>query len=97
MDLAQSGTMATAARSRRQVLAMLIIAAVILVTVATAIFAASLIAASNAGSPSEGVRPFGDTSYDQVESLRGTIALPAGPIDTSYDQVESLRLSGPGR
>ena len=37
-----------------------------------------------------------DSSYDQVEQLRGTWNLPSVGIDTSYDDVEKLRAAGPG-
>ncbi len=41
-----------------------------------------------------------DTSYDQIESMRGAAITLSAPVDTSYDQIEAKRgaaltLSGP--
>jgi hypothetical protein len=32
-----------------------------------------------------------DTSYDQIESMRGAAITLSAPVDTSYDQIESRR------
>jgi hypothetical protein len=97
MDLVRTGTTGSAARSRHQVLPRPSIAAMTFMAVVAAIVAASLIATSISSSASEGARPFVDTSYDQIERIRGAVAVPAGPVDTSYDQIERIRLAGPGR
>lgn len=91
MDLVHAGTTGDPARSQHQVLPRLPIAAVALSSVVAAIVAASLIATSMSSSASEGVRSFADSSYDQVERIRGAVAVPAGPIDTSYETVERIR------
>src|SRR5262245_60206431 len=68
-----------------------IVAAVALV-IAGLVLGAALVATTLAGLPS-GTRVT-DTSYDQIETLRGSRAFgaaSAGSIDDSYDRIESMR------
>jgi len=46
---------------------------------------------SGSGTLTQTSRAGVDTSYDQIESMRGAAITLSAPVDTSYDQIESMR------
>jgi hypothetical protein len=90
MELVQQAT-ATATRSRKHIQTAKVKPASIVAVVATLVLATYLMIGFRAGPGAVGAGVASDTSYDQVEGLRGAAVLSAGAIDTSYDQVEGLR------
>lgn len=90
MDLAQQTSTARTVSPGPSSLAAISKAVVIVAVIGAAILVGSLLRGSFAGSGGD-ARQLGDTSYDQVEALRGAIVLSGNASDTSYDQVERIR------
>ena len=94
MSNAQAGTAPTGAAAPHLTL---ILGAVLVAALAGAAVGALIVAPRDAGTvPLVAAQTVDDSSYDQVEQLRGTWNLPSVGIDTSYDDVEKLRAAGPG-
>ena len=94
MDNAQAGTARTGAAAPHLTM---ILGAVLAAALAGAAVGALIVVPRDAGTEHVvAAQTVDDSSYDQVEKLRGTRTLPSVGIDTSYDQVEKLRAARSG-
>ncbi len=96
MDLVRTGTTATPTTTRPRPMARPFVLATAFLSIAAASLAVLLIATAIWGSANQTGGSVVDTSYDQVEQVRGAILAPTGLVDTSYDQVEQVRGAIPG-
>ena len=94
MGNAQAGTARTGAAAPYLTM---ILGAVLVAALAGAAVGALIVAPRDAGTEQVvAAQTVDDSSYDQVEQLRGTRTLPGVGIDTSYDRRRELRAARPG-